>query len=343
MLPICGPTQCGHGRSLAAGAPWRVPARAGARADGGPDGPGSRDPRQPRRGMVDATADPVREGAAVREIRALLRRGPSTHAGAPGGDHRRRAHLARSRVGLADPARARPRGEGHLPNREIAACAGCSKPRRASRRGCWWCTTTCCGAISRTAWASRAGARRSVASWRWAPRSCCAGTTTRRERSCSGAGWSSRRRGPCVGARAADGRRAFNFVTIEATAVHITFFRWDVESRRFRASDTCAFARAGKGAVPFPPARAGGHDITQLRQLWHPSSRASTSTMSTAYSPRRSAPCATRCAHGSTTTSSHHRRALHRRALPQAARPPDGRARPVRRQPAGGIRLRRAE
>jgi len=46
---------------------------------------------------------------------------------------------------------------------------------------------------------------------------------------------------------------SFNFVTIEATAVHITFFRWDVESRRFRASDTCAFARAGKGAAPVPP------------------------------------------------------------------------------------------
>jgi 3',5'-cyclic AMP phosphodiesterase CpdA len=45
---------------------------------------------------------------------------------------------------------------------------------------------------------------------------------------------------------------SFNFVTIEATAVHITFFRWDVESRRFRASDTYAFARAGKGAAPAP-------------------------------------------------------------------------------------------
>jgi 3',5'-cyclic AMP phosphodiesterase CpdA len=45
---------------------------------------------------------------------------------------------------------------------------------------------------------------------------------------------------------------SFNFVTIEPTAVHITFFRWDAESRRFRASDTCAFARAGKGAAPAP-------------------------------------------------------------------------------------------
>jgi len=39
---------------------------------------------------------------------------------------------------------------------------------------------------------------------------------------------------------------SFNFVTIEPTAVHITFFRWDVEARRFRASDTAAFARPGR-------------------------------------------------------------------------------------------------
>ena len=45
---------------------------------------------------------------------------------------------------------------------------------------------------------------------------------------------------------------SFNFVTIEPTAVHITYFRWDAESRRFRASDTYAFARAGKGAPPSP-------------------------------------------------------------------------------------------
>ena len=50
---------------------------------------------------------------------------------------------------------------------------------------------------------------------------------------------------------------SFNFVTIEPTAVHITYFRWDVESRRFRASDTYAFARAGKGAVPASPAPPG--------------------------------------------------------------------------------------
>lgn len=41
---------------------------------------------------------------------------------------------------------------------------------------------------------------------------------------------------------------SFNFVTIEPTAVHITFFRWDAESRRFRSSDTTAFARPGRQA-----------------------------------------------------------------------------------------------
>jgi len=49
---------------------------------------------------------------------------------------------------------------------------------------------------------------------------------------------------------------SFNFVTIDATAVHITYFRWDAESRRFRASDTTAFARPGRQApaqqVPVP-------------------------------------------------------------------------------------------
>jgi 3',5'-cyclic AMP phosphodiesterase CpdA len=40
----------------------------------------------------------------------------------------------------------------------------------------------------------------------------------------------------------------FNFVTIEPTAVHITFFRWQAERGRFRASDTFAFGR-GQGKV----------------------------------------------------------------------------------------------
>ena len=42
---------------------------------------------------------------------------------------------------------------------------------------------------------------------------------------------------------------SFNFVTIEPTAVHITFFRWDGEGK-FRASDTAAFARPGASAAP---------------------------------------------------------------------------------------------
>jgi 3',5'-cyclic AMP phosphodiesterase CpdA len=46
---------------------------------------------------------------------------------------------------------------------------------------------------------------------------------------------------------------SFNFVTIEPTAIHITFFRWDRAAGKFRASDTTAFARAG--GVPTPPAR----------------------------------------------------------------------------------------
>ena len=37
----------------------------------------------------------------------------------------------------------------------------------------------------------------------------------------------------------------FNFVTIEPTAVQVTFFRWDRDRGRFRASDTFAFARGG--------------------------------------------------------------------------------------------------
>jgi 3',5'-cyclic AMP phosphodiesterase CpdA len=43
---------------------------------------------------------------------------------------------------------------------------------------------------------------------------------------------------------------SFNFVTIEQTAVHITFFRWDREAGKFRASDTAAFARPGQVAAP---------------------------------------------------------------------------------------------
>jgi len=40
---------------------------------------------------------------------------------------------------------------------------------------------------------------------------------------------------------------SFNFVTIDPTAVHVTFFRWEAERGRFRASDTFAFARGQGG------------------------------------------------------------------------------------------------
>ena len=44
--------------------------------------------------------------------------------------------------------------------------------------------------------------------------------------------------------RARGGRPAsFNVVTIEPTAVQITFFRWDAAKQRFQPSDTAAFAR----------------------------------------------------------------------------------------------------
>jgi len=39
---------------------------------------------------------------------------------------------------------------------------------------------------------------------------------------------------------------SFNFVTIEPTAVHVTFFRWEPERGRFKASDTLAFARPSR-------------------------------------------------------------------------------------------------
>jgi len=41
----------------------------------------------------------------------------------------------------------------------------------------------------------------------------------------------------------------FNFVTIEPSAVQVTFFRWEGEKGRFRPSDTFAFARERQGAA----------------------------------------------------------------------------------------------
>src|SRR5438128_9199764 len=58
--------------------------------------------------------------------------------------------------------------------------------------------------------------------------------------------------------RARGGRpSSFSFVTIEPTAVQITFFRWDAERGRFRASDTYAFARPGLQA-PAPQVQVAG-------------------------------------------------------------------------------------
>ena len=44
----------------------------------------------------------------------------------------------------------------------------------------------------------------------------------------------------------------FNFVTIEPTAVQITFFRWEAERGKFRPSDTFAFAREQHHGSPVP-------------------------------------------------------------------------------------------
>jgi 3',5'-cyclic AMP phosphodiesterase CpdA len=46
---------------------------------------------------------------------------------------------------------------------------------------------------------------------------------------------------------------SFNFVTIEPTAVQVTFFRWDAERDRFQASDTFAFARSQAPTAPVAP------------------------------------------------------------------------------------------
>src|SRR3989454_2116380 len=89
-----------------------------------------------------------------------------------------------------------------------SVCASCSPRPRPTRRACSWCIITSCGATFPGAWASPAGARRSVASPRRGPRSCCAATTTRRAPSCSTGGWWSRRRAHCAGAHAAGDRPA---------------------------------------------------------------------------------------------------------------------------------------
>src|SRR3954470_19160961 len=53
--------------------------------------------------------------------------------------------------------------------------------------------------------------------------------------------------------RARGGRPvSFNFVTIDPSAVQVTFFRWDSAKQRFQPSDTAAFARR-KNAAGTPP------------------------------------------------------------------------------------------
>jgi 3',5'-cyclic AMP phosphodiesterase CpdA len=53
--------------------------------------------------------------------------------------------------------------------------------------------------------------------------------------------------------RARGGRPAsFNVVTIEPTAVQVTFFRWDAAKQRFQPSDTAAFARPHSRSVTSP-------------------------------------------------------------------------------------------
>lgn len=49
--------------------------------------------------------------------------------------------------------------------------------------------------------------------------------------------------------RARGGRPAsFNVVTIDPSAVHVAFFRWDAAKQRFQPTDTAAFARPGRAA-----------------------------------------------------------------------------------------------
>ena len=48
----------------------------------------------------------------------------------------------------------------------------------------------------------------------------------------------------------------FNFVAIEPTAAHITFFRWEAGQGKFRPSDTVAFARHQSSTNPQPQGAA---------------------------------------------------------------------------------------
>lgn len=51
--------------------------------------------------------------------------------------------------------------------------------------------------------------------------------------------------------RARGGRPvSFNVVTIDPTAIQVTFFRWEASRQRFQPSDTAAFARKGRSLQP---------------------------------------------------------------------------------------------
>lgn len=60
---------------------------------------------------------------------------------------------------------------------------------------------------------------------------------------------------------------SFNFVTIEPTAVHITFFRWDTAHARFQASDTAAFARGAAAGGGGGGGARGGDTATRAARV----------------------------------------------------------------------------
>jgi 3',5'-cyclic AMP phosphodiesterase CpdA len=59
--------------------------------------------------------------------------------------------------------------------------------------------------------------------------------------------------------RARGGRAvSFNIVTIDPTAIQVTFFRWDANRQRFQPSDTAAFARRTSAQPQAQPATVAG-------------------------------------------------------------------------------------
>src|SRR5207245_1245045 len=177
------------------------------------------------------------------------------HAPAPRRDHRGRADGPRRRLGLAHLAAARSRREG--PPAQARVPAGAAAVPRGDA-----------GACAGAGGAPQRGARRDLAPH--GTRALAAGGAPHR-----GVG----RRGGAVRARPSRGGgkvvvsttgtlctrsrggrpSCFNFLTIEPTAVQVTFFRWEAERARFKASDTHAFARtrAAAGRHPLPVGTAG--------------------------------------------------------------------------------------